>query len=161
MTTPSHRGIVPARRLDSVLQLTPEMLAPYQALLLDYDNTLAPWHHELSAETRTWLKALPCPAYVLSNGHGHRVRDALEGTGVKVRGDCFKPFTHRIRRLLQDEGLDPTRCLFVGDNSMTDIWTGNRLGCATLRVRPIVPREHPLTCFWRFLERVFDPDSRQ
>jgi uncharacterized protein len=155
------RGIQPDRRTENIFSLEPGYLVRFQAVLLDYDNTLAPWRHELTRETVAWLNTLPVPALVLSNGHGTRIRESMAACGVRVRGDCMKPFTHRIRRFLRNEGLDPTRCLLIGDNLITDIWTGNQLGCETVRVRPLSHREHALTRFWRVLEWMLDRESRR
>lgn len=146
------RAFHPHRRVRRLLDLDPASLSGYRAVLLDYDNTLAAWRHAMTPETVAWLQALPVPAYVLSNGNPERIRSRMEPVGVRSRGRCSKPFTGKIARFLSEEGIDPRQCVLIGDNLITDIWTGNRLGCATILVEPMSRREHPATLFWRFLE---------
>jgi uncharacterized protein len=142
----------PDKHVRRLLEIDPKSLGRYQAVLLDYDNTLAPWRMPLSEKTIAWLKALPVPAHVLSNGGGKRIRETMTPLGVGCRGRCRKPLTGPITRYLAEQKLDPRRCVFIGDNLLTDIWTGNRLGCATIKVEPMSPREHPGTIIWRLLE---------
>jgi HAD superfamily phosphatase (TIGR01668 family) len=141
----------------SVLSIDPASLRDYHAVLLDYDNTLAPWRHPLSTETIGWLRAIPIPVYVLSNGRSERIAGVMQPIGVKSRGKCMKPFAYRISKYLRSQGIDSRKCVFIGDNLITDIWTGNRLGCTTIRVEPLSPHEHPATRFWRILELLFAP----
>lgn len=95
--------------------------------------------HVLSALGR--LRAAGCRLWLLSNAQ--RVFTAFElrhlGLGAQFEGvyissdyRCRKPDPRFYQALLQEQGLDPTKCLMIGNDRHTDIAGAKAVGLDTL-----------------------------
>ena len=139
--------------------VTPEALtaAGVTALILDIDNTLAPYEQpEPDDAIRAWLdgmRAAGIRAGFLSNNHGERVTLFNETLGLPVLFDAHKPLTKKARRMIALLGATPQVTVFLGDQIFTDIWTAHRVGARGFLVPPIKDKTDPLTRFKRWLEK--------
>ncbi|PKN72300.1 MAG: HAD family hydrolase [Candidatus Cloacimonetes bacterium HGW-Cloacimonetes-3] len=137
---------------NTFLDIPVEYYDKFDVILIDYDNTLAPWHGEVGDNYLNRLSAIKSKFLVVSNGNPERIAKSFSKTSIEVYGWCLKPLTYRIRRILKKHSVNPSNCIFIGDNLITDIWTGHKLGCFTIKVDPISNKEHPATLFWRLIE---------
>ena len=139
--------------------LTPEALtaAGITALILDIDNTLAPYEQpEPDEAIRAWLAGLAAAgirAGFLSNNHGERVTLFNETLGLPVLFNAKKPLRGKARRLMDMLGATPATTAFLGDQIFTDIWTAHRAGARGFLVPPIRDKKDFLTRFKRQLEK--------
>ena len=58
-----------------------------------------------------------------------------------------------MKAFLEEIGVEPEAAVMVGDRPLTDILAGKLLGCKTILVDSINPKENIQTRFVRALER--------
>ncbi len=144
-------------------ELTPDRLAALgvKGLLLDLDNTLAPWNDANCPEDiRDWLgvvRARGVSSMILSNNVGERVMAFAAKVDLPWLARAGKPRREAFRRALDRIGTDPSRTLAVGDRLFMDVVGGNRMGLRTVLVRPLSSSEFWGTRMVRFLEGRFVP----
>jgi HAD superfamily phosphatase (TIGR01668 family) len=128
-----------------------------EALLIDMDNTLVPWHtFDIDERTAAWLdraKALGFRLCVISNNKKWRILRIMEMTGVKGVWSAGKPFLHGYIKAMKALGSTREKTVFVGDQVFTDLLGANVLGLRTILVDPISPREYKWTRIMRRVER--------
>ncbi len=113
----------------------------YDVFLFDYDFTLAPWG-ELKINERTrkvfeMLHELGVKVFVVTNAKKERVEHLKETfPWIKVYWSMRKPSIKRLQKVLKEEGVDPKRCVIIGDLFLTDVLAGNRAGMYTIMVNP-------------------------
>jgi len=144
------RRFCPCLRARSVLDVTPEFLdgRGIRALILDLDNTLVPWREGTPPpEVRAWARALASRgvrACIVSNTHrGERLRQVAGALGMFWVPSGMKPRRSGFRRALAAMGAAPEETAVIGDQLLTDVWGGNRLGLLTICVERLAPIE-----FW-------------
>ena len=115
--------------------------AGYDTFLFDYDFTLAPWK-TLSIDESTWrvfkrLRDMGARVLVVTNAKEERVAHLRRSfPWLEVHSNMSKPSVRKIKRILDEKGIDPRRCVIIGDLFLTDILAGNRLGMYTVMVNP-------------------------
>ena len=139
--------------------LKPELLREQgiETLLLDIDNTLAPYEQpEPDEHIRAWLNELReagiCVAF-LSNNHGERVELFSKTLGVPVQYDSHKPLPRKAKKLLKKLGADRSRAALMGDQIFTDVLCARLAGIRSFLVPPIKDKTDPFTRFKRRMER--------
>lgn len=154
------RPFAPHLRLQSVQQLTPELLRRLgiNALLLDVDCTLTRYRHEeVSTEVAAWLAEMRGAGIglcLVSNGRGHRIRRLAERLGVPCVAMALKPFPFGCRRAVRKMGFAPHQTAMVGDQLFADVAAGRLAGLRTIMVAPLHPEDEPwYTRLKRPLER--------
>ena len=151
--------LIPDRHFATYRDLTPALLAAdgVRALLLDIDNTLAPYEvAEPDDELRAWFAALASAGIgvaLVSNNHRERVALFNRTLGLPVYPDAHKPLRRTVRRALGDLGVPPEAAAFMGDQLFTDVLAGKNLGMRAYTVPPIRDKRDPFTRFKRLLER--------
>ncbi len=126
-----------------------------RGVLLDLDNTLAPWRsQEVSGAVEAWLARLrtyDLRACVVTNAaHTRRVAPVAERLGLPWVTSAYKPLPHGFRRGMALLDTEPETTAMIGDLMTMDIIGGNRLGLYTVLVEPMCNREALLT---RWLQR--------
>lgn len=126
-------------------------------LLLDIDNTLAPYEQPLpDARLVAWLdgfKAAGIAVAFLSNNHEERVTLFNESLGLPCRYDAHKPLTRNAKRLYRSLGGTKRTTAFMGDQIFTDVCCAHRCGALALLVPPIKDKTDRGTRFKRRLEK--------
>lgn len=117
-----------------------------RGVLLDVDNTLTRWRSlEIAPEVEAWIQQLQqagMRACVLSNSAStHRVQTVADRLGLPWITRAVKPLPHNYRRAMQMLETTPETTAIIGDQLLTDILGGNRLGMYTILVEPIDLRE--------------------
>jgi len=156
--------LYPKAYADSVLAITPEMLAEkgIKALILDLDNTLVVrGKNELDPQVLAWLKELRQQGFRLcivsnnSSGRGGKIARAL---GLPSVFRAVKPRQRPFRKALALLGARPEETAVVGDQLFTDVLGGNRLGLYTIMVPSLGGPDFILTrLIVRRIERIFLP----
>lgn len=125
-------------------------------LIFDLDNTIAFVHekkasdeiiklfHELSKKFEGII--------VASNSFKKRVTLFCEDLECNSFGTMLKPSKKIYRSILKDLGIKMDEICIIGDQLMTDILLGNRLGIKTILVDPLGEKDLIVTNFNRFLE---------
>lgn len=153
--------LIPDRHFSTYRDLTPDLLARdgVRALLLDIDNTLAPYEvAEPDDELRAWFSALAAAGIrisLVSNNDRERVERFNRTIGLPAYPRARKPLRRTVRRALDALGVPPGEAAFMGDQLFTDVLAGKNLGMRAYTVPPIRDKRDPFTRFKRLLERPF------
>ena len=128
-----------------------------RVLLLDIDNTLAPYEQPLpDGRLQTWLASLAeagIKVAFLSNNHADRVELFNESLGLPCRYDAHKPLAGNAKRLLRSLGGTPDTTGFMGDQIFTDICCAHLCGARGFLVPPIRDKRDAGTRLKRWLEK--------
>jgi uncharacterized protein len=145
-----------------ITQLTHEHLKAIgvKGIIFDLDNTIVPPHSAiLQGYVAKWLesvKAEGVPFIIVTNNHDHDYMKQNELLlGVPVLGPAKKPSRRMIREALEWLKLPAEEVVLIGDRPLTDIWGGQRAGCKTILVDPLMrANEHGVIHLLRTLERL-------
>ena len=149
----------PHHTLRAYYDLTPEMLTEQgiSVLLLDIDNTLAPYEQPLPNERhKAWLEAFRRAGIAvafLSNNHAERVELFNRELGLPCRYDAHKPLTRRAKKLFKSLGGTKKTTAFMGDQIFTDVCCARFSGATAYLVPPILDKTDAGTRFKRRLEK--------
>ncbi|KLO24861.1 MULTISPECIES: YqeG family HAD IIIA-type phosphatase [unclassified Marinitoga] len=113
----------------------------FNTLLFDYDFTLAPWKQPIDNKTVALFKKLYKMGFkiaVVSNGPEKRIKNVKEKMRekVKIYWKMKKPFSEKIKKVLEDLDSRPKDTVLIGDLFFTDILVGNKNGLYTILVNP-------------------------
>jgi len=92
-------------------------------------------------------------AIISNNKNPEYISHASKIAPCRVIGQANKPSPKVMRKYLDSVGIDPANAVMVGDRPLTDILAGKLLGCKTILVGSINPKENMPTKFVRALER--------
>jgi len=92
-------------------------------------------------------------AIISNNKNTEYISHASKIAPCRVIGQANKPSPKVMRKYLDSVGIDPANAVMVGDRPLTDILAGKLLGCKTILVGSINPKENMPTKFVRALER--------
>ena len=128
-------------------------------LLIDIDNTLAPYEEPLPNETiKKWfadLDAAGIRAVLVSNNKPPRVELFNSELGLPAFPDCHKPSTGMLRKIMKqfDARVEETSAL--GDQIFTDVWGAKTIGARAILVPPIRDKKTLFFRAKRLLEKPF------
>lgn len=115
-----------------------------QAVLFDLENTLCPWRAwEFSPTTWSLLDKLAqqdIKLCVLTNANvppDHGLVRALRARGIVLISSARKPLRQGFTSALDRLGVHPCQAAIVGDQLLTDILGGRRVGLVTVLVSPL------------------------
>jgi HAD superfamily phosphatase (TIGR01668 family) len=92
-------------------------------------------------------------ACIVSNNLSGRVRAIAASLELPAAAGRFKPSADKLRRAIRILGSSRERTAMVGDQVLTDILAGNRLGVPTVLTAPLSPTEPARIRMLRGLER--------
>ena len=153
--------LTPDYVFDTYKDVTPEFLSSMgiKALLIDIDNTLAPYEQDLPDESIiTWfekLKDAGIRAALISNNHPPRVELFNQSLGLLAYADSGKPSSRSLIAAMEQMGVTPDVTAGLGDQLLTDTLAVHRLGMISLIVPPIKDKRSLFFRFKRWLERPF------
>ncbi len=138
--------------------VTPEFLGKIGvgALLIDIDNTLAPYEQaEPDESIRAWFDAL-CKAGIkatlVSNNGRERVELFNETLGLPAYYKSGKPFAKNLKRAMREMGSDKNNTAMLGDQLLTDAMAGKHIGLRAIIVPPIKDKQNAFFRAKRALE---------
>ena len=123
--------------------VTPAFLAEIgvKALLIDIDNTLAPYSvAEPDEKIVAWFSALAdagVKATLVSNNGRERVELFNKTLGLPAYYKSGKPFAKNLKRAMREMGSDAGNTAMLGDQLLTDAAAGKHIGLRTIIVPPI------------------------
>ena len=144
-------------------EITPAFLQSIgvRALLIDIDNTLAPYEQpDPDERIMAWFAGLEkngIRATLISNNHEPRVerfnKPLLESFGIVAYPDSGKPFAGKLKYAMERMGVTYTETAMLGDQILTDCFAGKHIGLRSIIVPPIKDKTNLFFRFKRFLER--------
>ena len=140
-------------------EITPGFLAQngIRALLIDIDNTLAPYEMpDPDERIKAWFAELSkagISAALISNNHAPRVERFNRPLGLIAYADSGKPGKKNLVRAMREMGASPGETAVLGDQLLTDCYAGKRLGLCAIIVPPIKDKTNAFFKFKRLVER--------
>lgn len=117
-----------------------------QGLMLDVDNTIAPWKEDMDDGASAWIreaKKFGFHLVLISNNNERRVGHLACRLGVKHISNARKPSRRAFLQAAQSFSLAHHQWAVIGDQLFTDVLGGNRAGMHTILVNPL-----PHQQFW-------------
>ena len=128
-----------------------------KCLLFDLDNTIAPIGvkspNQKSKELFEELKKMGFQIIIFSNSGPKRLEPFKEELKVEVHPHSMKPLKRNFIKIMKKYELKDSELAIIGDQFLTDIIGGNKVGITTILVNPIGTYEPITTKFNRFFER--------
>lgn len=128
-----------------------------KCILFDLDNTIVPYY--LYKPTRKVkdlierLKDLGFKVIIFSNSSKRRLTPFKEILEVDCSASSRKPSQRKLKKVLTEYKFDQSEVAIIGDQIITDVFGGNRVGIFTVLVNPISNREPIWTKINRIRER--------
>ncbi len=152
---------IPDYMFEKFDDVTPEFLqeSGISFLLIDIDNTLAPYEEPLPNErVKAWFSAIEeagIRAILVSNNHADRVKLFNSELGLPAFADCHKPSPRRLRKLVDSFGAELCHTSALGDQIFTDVWGAKAMGARAIMVPPIRDKKTLFFRAKRLLEKPF------
>jgi HAD superfamily phosphatase (TIGR01668 family) len=156
--------LTPDNMFASYRALTPAYLRErgIDVLIMDIDNTLAPYEQDLpDAHIKAWLGKMQAAGIGLafvSNNNWERVELFNGEIGIPAFAKSGKPFGKTLRRVIKLYGSDAQHTAMLGDQLLTDVFAGKHIGATALLVPPIKDKT---TAFWRIKRALERPVIRK
>lgn len=134
---------VPDLIVNSVYELTARRLSGLgiSLLLLDLDNTLLPYRAKTSPPgLRQWIDSLKeggVEPFLFSNNRSRRPAAFAASLGIDFVSRAKKPFTGKLKKVMEKKALPRERIALAGDQIYTDVLCAKRAGILAIAVRPI------------------------
>ena len=153
--------LTPNYMFGSYREVTPAFLESIgvRALLIDIDNTLAPYEQaEPDERIASWfadLRAHGISASLVSNNHAPRVELFNRTLGLPAYPDAGKPKRAPLELAMKNMGVTQKETAMLGDQLLTDAYAGNHIGLVSIIVPPIKDKTNLFFRFKRLCERPF------
>ncbi|MFC7372707.1 YqeG family HAD IIIA-type phosphatase [Fictibacillus iocasae] len=154
------KQFLPAQHVKTIFDISPEMLVQkgVKGIITDLDNTLVEWDRpEATPELIEWFTSIKEKGIlitIVSNNTQQRVRSFSDPVGIPFIYSARKPMTRAFKRAIQDMKLKREEIVVIGDQLLTDVLGGNRLGLHTILVVPVASTDGLWTRFNRKMERL-------
>ncbi|MCR2803802.1 YqeG family HAD IIIA-type phosphatase [Paenibacillus soyae] len=152
--------LLPNMRVNSVYDINLDELAArgVRGIITDLDNTLVGAKEPLATpELVAWLDKVRAAGFkvvIVSNNNKTRVSNFAAPLDIPFLHKAKKPTQASFRKALAMLGLEAQQTVMIGDQMMTDVLGGNRMGLFTILVIPISPAdEGVMTLVNRRIER--------
>lgn len=138
-----------------LMKFVPRMLAPsvyeidfeslrakgIKGIIFDLDNTLAgagvPAADDQLKELLALLRSMGFQIVIVSNNSRDRVETFASPLGLPFLSRARKPFKRAFLEAMRLMRLRPEDTAVIGDQMLTDVYGGNRLGLFTILVQPV------------------------
>lgn len=128
-----------------------------RCLLIDLDNTIVPITMKKSnkkiKELFDDLKTKGFKVIIFSNSNKGRVKVFKEELDVDCCAYANKPFKKKYKKVMQTYDFKEPEIACIGDQLLTDIKGGNKLGLTTILVNPVGTKERFVTKINRYFEK--------
>ncbi len=128
-----------------------------KCIMFDLDSTvMVSKSANFLPETLEWFRKFMNDfevAIISNNKNSEYINNASKIAPCRVIGKANKPNPKIMGDYLKEINISPTQAVMVGDRPLTDILAGKLLGCKTILVGSINPKENLPTKFVRALER--------
>lgn len=153
-------SLIPDIRVDSIYGITPEILSSrgINLLLLDLDNTLAPYSKKPpSKELFLWKEKMETAGitlFIVSNTRSVRAKSFARSFGIEFISGAKKPSPKGIIRAIKICGRTVGETALAGDQLFTDTLGANISGITSIIVKPM-KFINPLIALRYFIEIPF------
>ena len=128
-----------------------------KCILFDLDNTIAPLSlkqpNKKIKELIEKLKKLGFKVIIFSNSGKTRLKPFKDELEVDCAFSCKKPMRNKFDLILKEYKFEISEVVIVGDNIITDVLGGNKVGITSILVNPISTKEKPTTKICRIYEK--------
>lgn len=141
------KKLIPQKNVRSIYEINVQALwdAGIRGIITDLDNTLVGAKHpQATPELLVWLKQLQTIGFkvvIVSNNNKLRVSRFSEPLSIPYIFRAKKPGNSAFRKAMGMMSLAPQQTVVIGDQMLTDVLGGNRLGLYTILVLPIELRD--------------------
>lgn len=153
--------LMPKLRVNTVFDIALDELYArgYRGIITDLDNTLVGAKAPLATpELILWfnkVKELGFKLIIVSNNNMDRVSRFAVPLNIEYVHQARKPKRSPFLKAMKKMELTPEQTIVVGDQMLTDIFGGNRLGLYTVLVLPIAVKDEGIgTRINRRVERI-------
>ena len=128
-----------------------------KCILFDLDNTIAPI--TIKQPTKkikdlfVELKNKGFKLIIFSNNNKTRLKPFKDELEVDCAFSCKKPMKKKYEIILKDYKYSISEVVIIGDNIVTDILGGNKVGITTILVNPISNKECLIAQATRLIEK--------
>ncbi|MEI4829356.1 YqeG family HAD IIIA-type phosphatase [Bacillus sp. FJAT-53711] len=150
---------LPNEYVKNVYHIQPEELEKrgIKGIITDLDNTLIEWDRpNATPQLEEWfakMKEHGIQVTVVSNNNEQRVKDFADPLGIPFIHSARKPLVRAFKRALTEMNLRAEEVVVIGDQVLTDVLGGNRVGLHTILVVPVAKTDGFMTRFNRKIER--------
>lgn len=136
-------NLIPKLSVQTIYDIDVQQLwnSGIRGIITDLDNTLVGAKDpHATPELIEWLKQLQLRGFkvtIVSNNHRGRVSAFAEPLGVPFIYRAKKPTNVSFHRALTLMGTSVKQTAVIGDQMLTDVLGGNRMGLYTIMVQPI------------------------
>lgn len=131
--------------------------AGIRGLIIDLDNTVVSWGgSEIAREHLAWVADARDRGFrmiMLSNNFSDRVTEVATQMDIPFVASALKPLPTGFLAALRRLRLPRRQVAVVGDQLVTDVLGAKLCGLYSILTEPLARRDHPVTGFFRFLER--------
>lgn len=129
-----------------------------KCILFDLDNTCVPYidktpNKKLHKLFDT-LKEKEFKIIIFSNSPKSRLEKFKKELKVDCCYNAKKPRKTKFLKVLKNYNYNISEVAIIGDQLLTDILGGNRVGITTILVNPMSNIDMPLTKIYRFIEKI-------
>ena len=129
-----------------------------KCILFDLDNTIAPLSlKKPNKKIRDLFQMLKNEGFkliIFSNSGKARLKPFKEDLEVDCAFNCRKPMRRKFDLILSEYKYQVSEVVIVGDNIVTDVFGGNKVGITTVLVNPISNIESFFARITRFHEKL-------
>ncbi|GGE74806.1 YqeG family HAD IIIA-type phosphatase [Priestia taiwanensis] len=153
------KRFLPNEYVKDIYEITPTKLKErgIKGIITDLDNTLIEWDRPNATpkliEWFTEMKRYGINVTVVSNNNEKRVKDFSDPLNIPFVHSARKPMNKAFKRALYMMHLRADEVVMIGDQVLTDVLGGNRLGLHTILVVPVAKTDGLMTKFNRIIER--------
>jgi uncharacterized protein len=155
------KKLIPHKSVESVYGIDLHALKELgvKGIVTDLDNTLVGAKDPLATPLLIeWFKKVKDEGFqivIVSNNNRTRVAAFAEPLGIPYIYSARKPMNRAFVRAMDMMKLAPKETVMVGDQMLTDVFGGNRLGMYTVMVLPVSPKDEGFaTRINRLLEKI-------
>lgn len=128
-----------------------------KCLLFDLDNTIVPVKmkepNQKAKDLFNELKEMGFKVIIFSNSPKNRLKPFKEELKVDCSASTRKPKSKKFLQVLDIYGFAVSEVAIIGDEIMTDVLGGNRIGITTILVNPISKQDLFSAKFRRIYEK--------
>lgn len=129
-----------------------------KCLLFDLDNTLVPASIDeptkKNKELFNELQEFGFKVILFSNSGKKRIKPFKDILAVDACASAMKPFKKKYLKVLEEYDYNINEVAIIGDQILTDVWGGNKVGITTVLINPISKKDTLGTSINRFFERL-------
>jgi HAD superfamily phosphatase (TIGR01668 family) len=158
---------LPNEHVKSIYEINAEDLKErgIKGIITDLDNTLVEWDRpNATPELKKWFQSLldsNINVTIVSNNNKERVEAFASPVNIPFIFRARKPMRNAFNQALKKMNLKAEEVVVIGDQLLTDVLGGNRIGLHTILVVPVTQTDGLITKFNRRIERSILKKLRQ